>query len=99
QYKRANAALDLPVMPNSSFNEEVEARFKEVRARLDRSRKRLRSIEEGVGIAERRLVEKEPMIDQIDIEVEETRERLEKALAGDPKVLPITYEYAISGLT
>src|SRR6185436_5004055 len=47
-YKRSSAALDLPAMPNSSFNEEMEARFQDVRARLLTSRKRLSILEEAV---------------------------------------------------
>jgi hypothetical protein len=99
QYKRANAALDLPVMPNSSFNEEVEARFRDVRERLLKSRKHLSALEEGLASANRRLSSDEPTLAQIEVEAAEIRERIARVQALDPKILPITYEYAISGLT
>jgi hypothetical protein len=98
-YKRSNAALDLPVMPNSSFNEDMEVRFQDVRTRLLKSRKRLSSMEEAVAAAQRRLDADEPTLAQLEIEAIQTRERLDRVHARDPRILPITYEYAISGLT
>jgi hypothetical protein len=98
-YKRANAALDLPAMPNSSFNEEMEARFQDVRTRLITSRKRLSILEEAIANAHRRLDSDEPVLAQLEVEASQTRERLDRVHARDPKILPITYEYAISGLT
>lgn len=98
-YKRANAALDLPVMPNSSFNEEMEDRFKDVRARLDKARKRLKSLENGVGAVERRLESNNLTLPQLEVEANEAGIRLEKIRARDPKVVAITYAYAMAGLT
>ena len=94
-----HAALDLPAMPNSSFNEDMEARFQDVRARLLASRKRLSILEEAVSSAHRRLDADEPVIAQLEVEASQIRDRLSRVLARDPKILPITYEYAISGLT
>ncbi|MEW6733056.1 MAG: hypothetical protein AB1489_17145 [Acidobacteriota bacterium] len=98
-YRRASAALDLPALPNSNFYEQMQSRFDNVRAQLDKARKRLRTLEEGVGAAQRRLNTDEPILAQLEVEVINTRERLEKVRARDAKVLAITYQYAISGFT
>ncbi|MCS6885110.1 MAG: hypothetical protein RMM17_01505 [Acidobacteriota bacterium] len=95
---KARAAMDLPVLHNSSFNEEVEQRYYHYKARLDKARKQLRALTRSVEGLDKRIAHRETLIKQLQVEAAELRNRLDRVRNRDLKLLPIIYAYATSGV-
>lgn len=98
-YKKANAALDLPLTPNSSFSEEIETRYTQTKNKLAEIKKQLKNLEESLASAKSRLDVNESLIAQLQVEESNMREKLDRVRQKDQKILPIIYQYASSGLT
>jgi len=97
-YQRTSAAMDLPRLGNnSSFHDELDRRNQDTRLRLNEARKKLKTVEQGVSSTERRKTANEKAIPELEIELTNLNERLQKVYAYDPKVLATTYQYATSG--
>lgn len=97
-YRRTSAALDLPSLPGSSFSEEMNTRYDNARAKLEKVRKQTRLIEEGISAAKRRLETDKSSITEMEVELNTMRDRLAKVRNSDYKTLATTYQYAVSGL-
>lgn len=98
-YQRNSAALDLPRLGNSSsFHDEIERRNDDIRFRLNEARKKLKTLEQVVGSTDRRKNANEKAIPEIEIELANLNDRLQKLYAFDPKILATTYQYATSGI-
>lgn len=98
-YQRNSAALDLPRLgSSSSFHDEIERRNDDIRSRLNEARKKLKTLEQVVGGTDRRKNANEKAIPELEIELTNLSERLQKLYAFDPKILATTYQYATSGI-
>lgn len=96
-YKRANAAMDLPQL-NSSFNATMDLRYQEALKNLEKSRKQLKIVEEAVAQAQKRIDSEKDILTEVEVEIANMQDRVDKIEAHDPKTLATTYEYAASGL-
>lgn len=99
EFRKANAAMDLPVLNNSSFNEEVEQRYYDSKARLDKARKKLKTLLQSLEGVDKRVAHRENLVKQLEVEASDLRSRLERVRKRDLKILPVVYEYAKSGMT
>lgn len=99
EFRKANAAMDLPVLNNSSFNEEVEYRYYDTKARLDKARKKLKLLSQSLMGVDKRIAHRENLVKQLEVEASDLRDRLERVRKRDLKLLPVVYEYAKSGMT
>ncbi|KAF0247309.1 MAG: hypothetical protein FD167_3291 [bacterium] len=98
-YQRTSAAMDLPrLSSSSSFHDELERRNQDIRLRLNEARKKLKTLEQVVASTERRKTANEKAIPELEIELANLDERLQKLYAFDPKTLATTYQYATSGV-
>ncbi|MBI4850370.1 MAG: hypothetical protein HY819_00950 [Acidobacteria bacterium] len=98
-YQRNSAALDLPRLgSSSSFHDEIERRNDDIRFRLNEARKKLKVLEQVVASTDRRKTANEKAIPELEIELTNLNERLQKLYAFDAKILATTYQYATSGI-